>query len=756
MPDTPTGPLAGLRVIECTGTLAGAFAATMLADFGAEVSRVPVPSDAVTAARWDFETGVTGSLAAGEIRGRRLIGVEEIPGDDELAAFVGRFDLLVMDQCAPRSWRDAAELAERMSPRLVQIVITPFGLTGPLAGQGGDDRTAQAFSGMLNVTGYTDREPMPVMVPVAEYWTGLLGACGALTALRVVACGGPGQVVDLGMYETALRYQEEFIIQAHRLGIVRRRMGNEYAETVPSNHFESRDGQWVAISAADNATFDAVLRGIERPDLIGDPRLNDRAARVTNRVLVNELIGDWVGSHDVKEVLRSFVDEGAPIARLSSAADLLADEHAQARDLIAYTRADGVDVAVPAAVPRLSRLPGAVRPNVAEPPPAAAPVDTVVPEQPPALPLHGLKVIDLGRFVAGPLAATYLADFGADVLKVELASGDSTRARPPVIDGVGLSFPVTNRNKSSVTVDLRTEDGVRTLLELVRVADVLVENFRPGTLERYGLSPERLWEANPALVIGRVSGFGQDGPYSGRPAFDRVGLGMGGLSFLGGDKERAPLRPGPLVGDTSAGLFGLFGILAALFGRTNSGVGELVDASLMESVFRMNAGVLTAYSRYGRLIERSSAAHPLYPHAEVLAAGDDRLVCVSAPVDRADADIAAALAGPDAEPPEDWRKALADLVRGTTADEAVRLVRAAGLYAAAVMTATDILADEHVAARGNLVTHRHPVLGDLCFQGAVPRLTRTPGSVRFVSTAPGAEQHKIVEWTSPQPAGAQS
>jgi formyl-CoA transferase len=263
------------------------------------------------------------------------------------------------------------------------------------------------------------------------------------------------------------------------------------------------------------------------------------------------------------------------------------------------------------------------------------------------------------------------------------------------------------------------------LLELVKISDVVLENFRPGTLERWGLGPDELKRVNPNIIVVRASGFGQFGPNAGRSAFDRIGLAAGGMSYLGGLASRPPLRPGVLVSDYSTGLFALIGALAALHQRHDQGVGAVVDVSLFESVLRMTGDTAALFGATGQVRERNGAHWPMYEHCVTAPAADGRYVTISA----AQAD--------------DHHSTLAGWLASLGAGDAVAHARKAGLMASEVNSAKDLLDHPHLKARGNIARLDHHILGEVAYQGVVPKFSATPGRIGHYSREPGSHNQQI-------------
>jgi crotonobetainyl-CoA:carnitine CoA-transferase CaiB-like acyl-CoA transferase len=372
-----------------------------------------------------------------------------------------------------------------------------------------------------------------------------------------------------------------------------------------------------------------------------------------------------------------------------------------------------------------------------------------VPGAPASGPLAGLRVLDLSQWLAGPAAAGILGDFGADVIMIELppaggAADTWSRTSPGTI--------VTNRNKRSLALDVRSPRGRELFLDLVRVCDVVVENFRPGTLERYKLGPEVLLDANPRLVLLRSSGFGQTGPYTGRAAFNPVGLAFGGITYLNGWPDRPPLRDGVMSGDYTTALFNVLGTKAALLRRDADGQGQLVDTAMFECSLRLTGDLLPVRTALGIRRERAGGAWPLYPAGVTVEAADGRFVAVSATSLEAIVGALAGLGRPAADPsgaktdPAASRvpEALISFVAGLPADEAVARLRGVGLAATGVNSVADLVQEPHCWSRGDLVRLTHPALGEVVTQGIVPTLSRTPGRVAHWSTGPGSDTEAVL------------
>ncbi|MFA7665041.1 MAG: CoA transferase [Burkholderiaceae bacterium] len=374
------------------------------------------------------------------------------------------------------------------------------------------------------------------------------------------------------------------------------------------------------------------------------------------------------------------------------------------------------------------------------------------PEQEKRLPLAGIKVIELGQLIAGPFAGKTLGDFGADVIKIEPpGTGDPLRNWRVMNGDSSVWWEVQSRNKRSVVLDLRTEEGRQTVRTLCAEADVLIENFRPGTMEKWGLGYEVLASDNPGLVMLRVSGYGQTGPYRDRPGFGVIGEAMGGLRYLTAEPGGVPIRVGVSIGDTLAALHGVIGVLMALRERDASGKGQVIDVALYEAVFNCMESLLPEYSMTGEIRQPAGSALPgiapsnAYPCQDgwVLVAGNGdsifkRLMqCIGRPDLAADPDLAdnqgrAARA-------DELDAAIGAWTRERSITDVLAVLDAAAVPAGRNYTGRDIAEDPHYQARGMIEPYVARNGQALLQPGVVPRLERTPGAIR--SRAPVLGEH---------------
>lgn len=367
--------------------------------------------------------------------------------------------------------------------------------------------------------------------------------------------------------------------------------------------------------------------------------------------------------------------------------------------------------------------------------------------------LAGIRVLDLGTRIGAPFAATLLAELGAEVVKIEQpGTGDFMRTIGPFEDGVSLWFAVEGRGKKSVTLDLSQPKGQEILRRLVPHFDVLVENFQPGTLERWNLAPEGLRALNPRLVVARVSVYGQDGPYRDRPGLDRNGIALGGLLHVTGYPDRPPVRPGVIVADYLSALFNTIGVLAALLERARSGEGQEVEVALFESVLRIMEWTVAGFDRLGIVRERTGNRLPNSAPLDNYETRDGRYVCISAAGDVLFPRLCRAMGMPDlpkdpqfsslerrARNAEAINEIVAGWCRGRTLAEIEATLIEHQVPVTGVYSIAEIAADPQVAARGSIVAVDDPALGPVRQQAPVPRLSRTP--LRVERGAPRLGEH---------------
>ena len=376
-------------------------------------------------------------------------------------------------------------------------------------------------------------------------------------------------------------------------------------------------------------------------------------------------------------------------------------------------------------------------------------------------PLSGVRVIEMGQLVAGPFVGSRMADFGAEVIKVESpGQGDAMRHwGHHRYKGRSLWWPVLARNKKTISANLREKRGQDLVRRLIGQADVLVENFKPGTLEKWGLDPESLHVINPGLIIARVSGFGQTGPYSSRPGFASVGEAMGGLRYINGFPDQPPPRTGISLGDSLAGMFATQGVLMALYWRDTigKGKGQVVDASITESCFAMLESALPEYDKVGFIRQPSGTGLANVSPSNIFPTKDEKWVVIAANLDAMFKRLCDAMEQPElADDPrysthqvrgencDELDARIADWTRGFTAAELDVRLDKHGVVSGPIYSIEDIANDPHFQARDMIQRYQDDDLGDIAVPGFVPVLSETKSEIAWLgSSEVGAHNEEI-------------
>ena len=364
--------------------------------------------------------------------------------------------------------------------------------------------------------------------------------------------------------------------------------------------------------------------------------------------------------------------------------------------------------------------------------------------------LEGVRVLELGQLIAGPFCGQVLADMGAEVIKIELPGrGDPMRDWGK---GEPVWWPVIARNKKCITLDVRSAEGKAIIGELVKKADIVLENFRPGTMEKWGLGYADLARLNQGIIMVRVSGYGQHGPYSSRAGYGGIGEAMGGLRYIVGDPSTPPSRVGISIGDTLAAMFAAIGALSALQSRQRTGQGQVVDSAIYEAVLGVMESTVPEYDQLGAIRERTGSILAKIAPSNVYPTSDEDMIIMGANQDTVFARLCEAMQQPELATDERFGTHVArgenqvlldDMIsawsKGYTADDLLALLEKHAVPAGRIYRAPDMLKDEHFIARESIVEVEHPKYENLKMQNVFPRLSATPGKVKW--TGPALGQH---------------
>ena len=720
------GLLDDIVVVEHGERIAAGACGMLLAQLGARVIAIEPPAESPNGPRNDAaELRPSGKWRsrASMIAGKESIAIDPLDETDRAVGdrLADESDVLLLSTDFPAVVPTLWERARR--PGQIVCDITAFGHHGPLAGQPGSEAIVQAFGGIVDTTGRADRPPSIVRAPVLEMSAGVYAAAAIVAALRVRRLHGFGQRIDIALFDTAVNELVNFLT-LHYAGQAATRSGNRHPLYTPWGSYRARDG-FVLLCAVTVEQFTRVCQAIGRPELVGDPRFVDADARRRHHRAIDEVISAWSAARPVAECVDTMSALGVacgPIVHV----DCLAEEPNLIRRKVIDRLLDPLtrrEIAVPSSPIRGRPIGGLRASRVPAPDENRAAVldllashatwggrrvtDDVEQDKPP---LAGVRVVEIGHYTVAPLASRQMGALGADVIKIEPPTGDAVRAGVPLrADGLAHIFALSNTDKRGLVLDLKRERDRARLDRLLAQSDVLVENLRPGALERFGFGSDELRRKHPDLIYCAISGFGSDSAYPGRPALDTVIQAMSGLMSLTED-DGEPVKAGVSASDMLGGQFGLLSVLAALEHRDRTGVATHFDISMHDT-----SAWMTHVEWPG-----NAAGIP----ATVVAAADGFIVV------------------------EGERAAIASLVsNGARYERRAALVArlvAAGLQASPVHTVKEVVEHPHTIARELLVTRPTSDHDMWVVLNCPLRLCATPPAVRKVMTRLGAEDAEVI------------
>ncbi|MEE2692746.1 MAG: CoA transferase [Pseudomonadota bacterium] len=628
---TTSRPLEGLRVVDFSRMMSGPLATMIMADLGAHVIRVEdLEGTDTTRHNHPFVKGESHYFLSLN-RNKESIAIDlKSPRGKEIAlGLVKQADIVVENfrvGAAKRLGLDYESL-RRTNPALVYCSVTGFGQTGPWRDKTAYDLVIQAVTGALSVTGEPGRPPAKMGLPLADQMSSLFAGIAALAGIERRDRTGLGCYLDMSMFDSGVAMLSYMASIYFVTGDSPTAQGSSHPTIYPYNAFETADG-YIVVAPFTNAFWRKFCAALDLPDLPDDPKYRAFADRLENRTTLASIIdpvmktrttGEWVAALDKADV------PNGPVSKID---EVLESEHAAARGMVVeidhpvcgrlrclgtpfhFEYSDGesfkpsyapqpvvgqhtaailktllgysdgdVAKAVAEKSVRLNDVGGVTSASrrVAESPQAATAGEHASLDAP----LKGVRVLDLTRMLAGPYGTLILADLGADVIKIEEPRiGDPTRRNIPMVEGESTYFMSVNRGKRGVTMDLKQPQDRKKFLELVRSADVVLENYRPGVMKRLGLSYEDLKKEKPDIILCSISGYGQTGPLHNKISFDLVNQAMAGTMSVTGEAGRPPVRVGLPAGDLGGGIFGAFGVLAALYNRRRTGRGSHIDLGL--------------------------------------------------------------------------------------------------------------------------------------------------------------------------------
>jgi len=767
-------PLAGLRVLDFSRMLSGPMAGMVLADMGAHVIRVEdLEGSDVTRHNPPYLNGESHYFISLNRNKESLALDLKKPEALEIALRLVEQSDVVIENFRPgvadRLGLGHAALS-KLNPSLVYCSVSGFGQTGPLKYKTAYDLVIQAVTGAMAVTGEAGRPPTKMGLPLADELSAMFAAINILAGIERRERTGQGSYLDVSMFDVGVSLLGYMGTVYFATGEQAARLGSAHQTIYPYNAFPTRDG-YIVVASFTQAFWRKFALAIGRPDLPEDARFASFAGRNSARkdlgailepILLTRTTAEWMkllDEHDVPngpvnsladaiempqtkargmvvEIdhptagrLRTlgtpfhfqFEDQAAFVPTFT--APPVVGQHTRCilRDLLGYDE-QRIAALAESKVVRVSEVSGTTRGKAREykNPPVAA--SAPVPHK--GAPLEGVRVLDLTRMFAGPFGTLILADLGAEIIKIEEPRiGDPTRKNIPFVNGESTYFMAVNRGKKSMAMDLKTPDGRQTFLDLVAQSDVVIENYRPGVMDRLGLSYEKLREGNPHIVLCSISGFGQNGPLRDKISFDLVNQAMAGTMAITGEEGRPPVRIGLPAGDLNGGIFGSLAILAALYGRRRTGLGAHIDLGLHDMLVALLGYMAQLYFTTGESAGPVGSGHHHIAPYRAFEASDGDLV-IAAFSQQFWVKFAGAIGQPElALDPRfktiDERKVYKDelhaliepLIRTKTVAEWLSILDAADVPSAEVASIGKVLESPQASARELVVDFMHPTAG---------------------------------------------
>jgi crotonobetainyl-CoA:carnitine CoA-transferase CaiB-like acyl-CoA transferase len=622
-PQTTPGPLAGIVVIDASDNVGGLYAGQLLGDLGADVLRIGGGDDPILS-----NMSIPEPLKFGLLRNR--LGIGNTASPSAYGEATRHADVLIAPAHATAALPGTAE-SLRIKPDLITCTISPFGIDSPWAERAGDDLIVQALAGAMEITGEPGRPPVRMGAPVLPMMAGSQAVVAILASL--LEKPRMPRAIDISLLDVSLSMLSYLAPMYLTLGQVPARVGSGHPTIYPYNAFEVADG-YLVVAPFTGRFWRKFCEVLEVPEWGQDERFRNFQDRLDNRHVLEPLLNERMARKTRAEWLALLEAGDVPCGPVNDVAESLGMEQTKARAMVVQvesaaggstaaiglplkiTNPDGRRYEPPYRDLRLGELP---KNEAAD----RLPVD--VPDSK-ARPLAGISVLDLTRMAAGPFCAEMLSDLGAVVTKIEEPGiGDPTRRNVPMIDGLSSYFLSFNRGKRSVSLDMKTPEGRDTVLALIAEADVVVENFRPGVMERLGLDYDVVKKLNDRLVFASISGFGQTGPLRLKTSFDLVNQAIAGMLSITGEADRAPVRLGLPVGDLAGGQYAALGIVAALVQRDRTGVGAFIDISLHDVLVTLLGGVAQEYLAGGGIPGRLGSQESSRAPAAVFQAADGYL-----------------------------------------------------------------------------------------------------------------------------------
>jgi formyl-CoA transferase len=778
------GPLEGMKVLDLGLAGAGPIGPTLLAEWGAEVIKVEIPEQGNIMRRIPpFYKGVSfWKVIEGRNKKSLAIDLHTEKGQRLIKELVKEYDIVV-ENFRPGTlerWHLGYDELKRHNEKVILVRVSGFGQHGPYRDRTSYDTIGAAMGGIINLNGYSNGSPVPLGLIYCDYITAAFNALACLIAVYYRQRNGSGQWADIPQYEAIFRILEWTVAAYDKLGLVRTRTGNQHPSIAPGDLFKTKDDRWIIIVANNDETFAGLAQAIGKEELVQAPRFCSIAQRADHAEIINGLVQEWTAKHTLAELEGLLEEAVVPFSAVYTVKEIFDDPHIRhSKNIIELEDPVVGRVKVPNTVPRFSLTPGQVRDTGAElgqhteeilsrlpknlgemakPGVRKASIQAIRGGEDQAL--GGLRIIELGPGLSAGFGASLLADFGAECIKIEPPGiGDSLRKFPPFYQGASLWWAVEARNKKSITLDLNDRRGQDIFRQLVRISDVVIESYPPGTLEGWCLSYDQIRKINDKIIMARVSGFGQDGPYRSRSSCDAVAAAFAGFTYLTGFPDDSPLKPNISVAEYLAGVFVALSIMAVLYYRDKTGQGQVIDQALYEPLLRFYHDNIPAYDKMGLVRERMGNALSITGSQVCFETKDGKWIAMLGRTEERDFRRFVKAIGQEelAQDPRfdvlDKRvennhilnRIVADWVRTKEVQELINIMVENQVPISLVYSIEDIFQDDHYRERNNIIQVADSGLGSVKMQGVVPRLSLTPGKVEWAGPSLGLHNDEIYQ-----------
>ena len=700
---------AELLIVELGERLATAACGSLLAELGATVVMVerttPQPSVSGKAPH-------RATMAAGK---RTVVLDDEDPDNIDLVQnLISKADAVIVSSDLDGRWPDA--IAAALKDCANTCDITAF--IGPASELALSEGLMQAFTGTIDTTGDPDSTPTATRAPVLEITTGIYAAAGIILAQIARRRYSTSQALRISLFDCAISMMTTFIPR-YLVGGEPKRIGNHHASMSPWNAYRAKDG-WVMVCAGSNDQWKRICTLLGRTELGTDPRFENATARVRSNHEVDQMMENWTAQYSVDECLERFNSAVIPCGPVSEIARIFSDKSLCYRKMIneLYDPESGDTVRVPGALFRGSRSQGISARQIPRKNEHFEAIVSLLKARTPLRPrtsstsksvLDGIRVIEIGQYTTAPLAARQLGAFGADVVKIEPPGGEPARTLPPHRDDQSVFFTMSNSDKRGLVIDLRKDEGKKLLEELVKRADILIENMKPGALTKFGFSAGVLSQINPRLIYCAVSGFGADSPNSALGAMDTTIQGMSGIMDLT-RSNGTPFKIGLSIADVIGGQLGLTFVLAALEERERTGLGQFIDISMQDA-----AAWIIRTEWNGHKVELPA----LLPCQDGFVASDGGKAADS----------------------------LKGVTESLTRDAAAKMLMSKGYASSPVLKLGEALKSHHAAGRDVIITGKSPTGGEWHLLNSPIRLQKTPAHVSRAMGPLGCDTEGVLsEW----------